>query len=256
LVEYTSSGHSNQIVSKVQSRCFTCSNHCSAFASASAPKPASHLSVIIIGECPASFAHVLLCFLQFARSQQFALGSPVIYKPASMELPFLLAFMGIFRLAVATSSENCTFDGISPSGTLTWCPCSNGFFCAKLDVRSLSPVILPCMLNLFSRYRLIIIILLLAKLLFPCSIPRPIQFFRWALSSANPSKSWWTRNFRHQRGSRRRGSHSSSVRVQLGCCRIRYSRNAAQSTCGQLLIQCQYECKCHITGQVGSKSIG
>jgi hypothetical protein len=117
-----------------------------------------------------------VCFLQFARSRPFPLGSPVFSKSASMEFPFLLALMGIFRLAVATSSENCTFDGISPSRTLTWCPCGNGFFCAKLDVKSFSPIILPCMLTLFSRYRLIIRILLLVELLFPWSNtpPNPI----------------------------------------------------------------------------------
>ncbi|KAF4636870.1 hypothetical protein G7Y89_g1204 [Cudoniella acicularis] len=51
-----------------------------------------------------------------------------------MKIPFLLSLLGIFHLAIATSSSNCTFDQISPSKTLTWCPCSNGFFCAKLDV--------------------------------------------------------------------------------------------------------------------------
>lgn len=55
-----------------------------------------------------------------------------------MELSFLLAFVGL-PLALAASSESYTFDEISPSRTLTWWPCSNGFFCAKLDVEAASP---------------------------------------------------------------------------------------------------------------------
>ncbi len=97
------------------------------------------------------------------------------YKSVSMELPFLLALMGVLRLTLATSSKNCTFDGITPSKKLTWCPCDNGFFCAKLDVRLLSLPILSYVL-MYSRCRLITKILLLVELMFPWSNypPKPI----------------------------------------------------------------------------------
>ncbi|ORY59959.1 TAP-like protein-domain-containing protein [Pseudomassariella vexata] len=50
-----------------------------------------------------------------------------------MATPLVLALMGLFYLVIGTSSERCTFDKISPSQTLTWCPRNEGFFCARLD---------------------------------------------------------------------------------------------------------------------------
>jgi hypothetical protein len=60
-----------------------------------------------------------------------------------MDITFFLALLGLFHFAIATSSENCTFDQISPSKKLTWCPCDNGFLCAKLDVSPLFLIVLP-----------------------------------------------------------------------------------------------------------------
>ncbi|KAI0133947.1 TAP-like protein-domain-containing protein [Xylariales sp. AK1849] len=51
-----------------------------------------------------------------------------------MKSPFLLSLLGLFRITIATFSESCTFDEISSSRTLTWCPCYEEFFCARLDV--------------------------------------------------------------------------------------------------------------------------
>ncbi|KAI1084143.1 TAP-like protein-domain-containing protein [Whalleya microplaca] len=48
--------------------------------------------------------------------------------------PFLAALLGLLHLAIATCSESCSLDKISPSTTLTWCPCNGDFFCARLDV--------------------------------------------------------------------------------------------------------------------------
>ncbi|TRX87757.1 hypothetical protein FHL15_011349 [Xylaria flabelliformis] len=46
----------------------------------------------------------------------------------------LFALLGLFPFASATCSQNCTWDTITPSQSLIWCPCYDGFFCAKLDV--------------------------------------------------------------------------------------------------------------------------
>ncbi|TVY85210.1 putative hydrolase [Lachnellula suecica] len=56
------------------------------------------------------------------------------YKHPSMDPPTVLTLLGLLSLATASSSENCTFEQISPSKALTWCPCYDGFSCAKLDV--------------------------------------------------------------------------------------------------------------------------
>ncbi|KAI0970219.1 TAP-like protein-domain-containing protein [Xylaria arbuscula] len=51
-----------------------------------------------------------------------------------MNKSFLLALLGLGSFTTATCSRNCTWDTITPSQSLVWCPCYNGFFCAKLDV--------------------------------------------------------------------------------------------------------------------------
>ncbi|KAI1862335.1 uncharacterized protein JN550_010197 [Neoarthrinium moseri] len=51
-----------------------------------------------------------------------------------MKFHSLLVLPGLLHLAAASCSKQCTFDSIVPSTTLTWCPCYDGFFCAKLDV--------------------------------------------------------------------------------------------------------------------------
>ncbi|KAI0428931.1 TAP-like protein-domain-containing protein [Xylaria sp. FL1042] len=52
-----------------------------------------------------------------------------------MRRSFLFALLGLVSpFAMATRSQNCTWDTITPSQSLVWCPCYDGFFCAKLDV--------------------------------------------------------------------------------------------------------------------------
>lgn len=46
-----------------------------------------------------------------------------------------LALLGLFQLAQANPSVNCTLDTVAPSEQLTWCPCEGGFFCSRLYVR-------------------------------------------------------------------------------------------------------------------------
>ncbi|KAF4778563.1 hypothetical protein HER10_EVM0007009 [Colletotrichum scovillei] len=48
----------------------------------------------------------------------------------SWKLTAALALVG-FR---AVGARDCTFDSITPSQDLVWCPCEGQFFCAKLDV--------------------------------------------------------------------------------------------------------------------------
>ncbi|KAI1737915.1 TAP-like protein-domain-containing protein [Xylaria scruposa] len=48
--------------------------------------------------------------------------------------PYLFALLGLFPFTSATCSQNCTWETITPSQSLIWCPCYDGFFCAKLDV--------------------------------------------------------------------------------------------------------------------------
>ncbi|KAF2963905.1 hypothetical protein GQX73_g9657 [Xylaria multiplex] len=47
---------------------------------------------------------------------------------------FFLALLGLSPVALATCSQNCTWDTITPSQSLDWCSCYGSFFCAKLDV--------------------------------------------------------------------------------------------------------------------------
>ncbi|KAJ3574700.1 hypothetical protein NPX13_g4280 [Xylaria arbuscula] len=44
------------------------------------------------------------------------------------------AFLGLCSFAVAACSRSCTWDTITPSQSLIWCSCYDGFYCAKLDV--------------------------------------------------------------------------------------------------------------------------
>ncbi|KAI0523734.1 TAP-like protein-domain-containing protein [Xylaria bambusicola] len=44
------------------------------------------------------------------------------------------ALLGLCSFVAAACSQNCTWDTITPSQSLIWCPCYDGFFCAKLDV--------------------------------------------------------------------------------------------------------------------------
>lgn len=50
-----------------------------------------------------------------------------------MSIPLALAVLGLVRLAIPTPAH-CTFKEISAGKTLAWCPCLNGFLCAKLKV--------------------------------------------------------------------------------------------------------------------------
>jgi hypothetical protein len=79
----------------------------------------------------------------------------------------LLALLGSSYLAVATCSDSCTFDQISPSTTLTWCTCYDDFLCARLDVSTPLPFIQPLMLNHVYRCRWTTIIRLAVELQFP-----------------------------------------------------------------------------------------
>jgi hypothetical protein len=62
---------------------------------------------------------------------------------------------GLFTLASAASiaqpdTQKCTFDQITPSVQLKWCPCEGPFYCAKLSVLFLLSVIaLPLTLSRF-----------------------------------------------------------------------------------------------------------
>ncbi|KAI1428171.1 TAP-like protein-domain-containing protein [Xylaria sp. FL1777] len=47
---------------------------------------------------------------------------------------FFFALLDLFSFAMAACSQNCTWDTITPSQSLVWCACYDGFFCAKLDV--------------------------------------------------------------------------------------------------------------------------
>ncbi|KAI0818354.1 TAP-like protein-domain-containing protein [Xylaria sp. FL0064] len=52
-----------------------------------------------------------------------------------MHSSFFFALLGLVSsFAAAACSRNCTWDTITPSQSLVWCPCYDGFFCAKLDL--------------------------------------------------------------------------------------------------------------------------
>jgi hypothetical protein len=57
-------------------------------------------------------------------------------------IPLFFAFLALFHITTATCSKNCTFDQISPTTNLAWCPCNDGFQCASLSVSPPPP--LPC----------------------------------------------------------------------------------------------------------------
>ncbi|KAI1346272.1 TAP-like protein-domain-containing protein [Xylaria sp. FL0043] len=53
----------------------------------------------------------------------------------AMRSSVLFALLGfVSPFAAAACTQNCTWDTITPSQSLVWCPCYDGFFCAKLDV--------------------------------------------------------------------------------------------------------------------------
>jgi hypothetical protein len=48
-------------------------------------------------------------------------------------VPFL-AVLGLLQRASASCAQSCTLDTVVPAKELIWCPCYDGFFCAKLEV--------------------------------------------------------------------------------------------------------------------------
>lgn len=44
------------------------------------------------------------------------------------------AVLGLVNYVAASCSQSCTLDTVVLAKELTWCPCYNGFFCAKLEV--------------------------------------------------------------------------------------------------------------------------
>lgn len=99
-----------------------------------------------------------------------------------MGITTLSTLLGLFHLAHAISTENCTFDTIVPSKELLWCSCDDGFLCSRLEVGSLSIILFcPLMLTKFRRSRWITTILTLARPRFPLSSIHPSPILRRGL---------------------------------------------------------------------------
>lgn len=57
--------------------------------------------------------------------------------PSTMRgISSFLSLLGLFHYAQASDSKECSLSTIAPSKNLTWCPCEDGYFCARLDVGS------------------------------------------------------------------------------------------------------------------------